>query len=78
MQFISPCSNGDARSLLVETVWGVRVEEDRIAAPKTLEPEETPSFVRGTMSCSRVLRSAERSSWGVLDAILNDKDVVLE
>ena len=53
----------------------MRVWEERIAAPKTLEPEETPSFVRGTMSCSRVLRSADSNSWGVLDDILSDAEI---
>lgn len=38
MQFISPWRRGEMDSLFVAIVWGVRVERERIAAPKSLEP----------------------------------------
>lgn len=56
MQLISPWSKGETCSLFVETVWGRRVVEERMAAPNTLLPDETPCLVRGMIWCSMVWR----------------------
>lgn len=48
---------------------GVRVDLERIAAPKTLEPVETPWAVRGRMECSMMSRYARRRSEGLCFAI---------
>jgi len=45
------------RSSLVATVIGKRSVLQRIAAPKTLEPDETPHCVRGMMRSSTVFKS---------------------
>jgi len=44
---------------LVATVSGARSVLDRIAAPNTFEPEDTPSDVRGMMRSSTVERRDE-------------------
>lgn len=67
MLFISPWRRGDSRSLFVATVIGEREFLDRMAAPKSLLPEETFERVRGTMEDSVTLRSAVRSAVGEWD-----------
>lgn len=64
MQLISPWRSGEARSLFEATVMGVRVARLRIAAPKSLLPEETWVRVRGTMEDSVVVRRAETRAEG--------------
>lgn len=49
---------------MVAIVSGARSVLDRIAAPKTFEPEDTPSDVRGMIQSLTVERIAEtRSAW---------------
>jgi hypothetical protein len=60
MQLISPCRSGETRSLLDSTVMGVREDLDRMAAPKSLEPDETRVRVRGMMWDSVTERRVER------------------
>jgi hypothetical protein len=47
------------RSLLVATVIGKKSVLERMAAPKTLEPDETPRCVRGIMRSSTVFKIDE-------------------
>src|SRR2546423_5552340 len=60
MQLISPWRSGDRRSLLDSTVMGSRVERERMAAPKSLEPEDTREAVSGMMWDSVRERSVAR------------------
>ena len=65
MQFISPWRSGDVRSSLVATVTGSRVDLERMAAPKSLQPWDTFVRVSGMIDDSVTLRSLEtRSSAG--------------
>ena len=59
MQLISPWRSGETRSLLDSTVTGSREDLDRMAAPKSFEPEETRVRVKGTMRDSVTERSVE-------------------
>ena len=70
MQLISPCSNGDSRSLLVDTCRGLRDERERMAAPKSLEPEETPVRVSGMTRSSVRRRMVERRVMGSVVAVV--------
>jgi len=58
MQFISPCSSGDSRSLLVSASTVDNDALSRMAAPKSFEPCETCLAVRGTIECSVAESSA--------------------
>lgn len=71
MQFISPWSRGETRSLLVAMVSGLRSLRARMAAPKSLEPEETPARVRGMMESETVWRRDEmRVAGGGVDGVV--------
>lgn len=50
--------------MLVDTVRGFREERERMAAPKSLEPEETPARVSGIMRFSVRRRIVERRVMG--------------
>ena len=52
------------RSLFVARVYGERSLRDRMAAPKSFEPLDTPFCVRGMMLCSMVESRLETSSSG--------------
>src|SRR3569833_397276 len=65
MQLISPCRSGETRSLLVATVCGSRPARERMAAPKSLLPDDTPARDRGTIFSSVTRRILERISAGV-------------
>jgi|SRR5271163_378269 len=65
MQLISPCKRGDSRSLLVATVTGDSEPLERMAAPKSLEPEDTLERVSGTIEVSVMERRADKRSFGV-------------
>lgn len=62
--------------MLVDTVRGRKDERERMAAPKTLEPEETPTLVRGMMRSSVRRRMVERRVMGsfVVVGALEGKD----
>ena len=60
MQLISPWRRGERRSLLDSMVTGSRVERDKMAAPKSLEPEETRVRVSGMIRDSVRERRVER------------------
>lgn len=65
MQFISPWRRGERASLFVAVVMGDRVSRERMEAPKSFEPEETPVVVRGIMVDSvRVRRVVRRVEGG--------------
>lgn len=71
MQFISPWRRGEMDSLFVAIVWGVRVERERIAAPKSLEPVVMRVRVRGIIWDSvRVRRVDIRVEGGWVVVIL--------
>ncbi len=53
--------------MFVATVWGERSDRERMAAPKSLLPEETPALVRGTIFSSVILRMLDRRVVAVAD-----------
>jgi len=67
MQLISPWNKGETRSLFVATVRGSRLSRDRMAAPKTLDPDDTPFFVRGIMRSSTIRRKEDARAAGAAD-----------
>lgn len=58
IQLISPCSNGDSRSLLVSASTGASVSRFKIAAPNSFEPRETCARVSGMIDSLVVVRRA--------------------
>jgi len=64
------------RSLFVARVYGVRSLRDRMAAPKSLEPLETPFRVRGMMLSSTVDSRLETRSLGGSDVEVMWEDIL--
>lgn len=62
MQLISPWRRGDSRSLFVATVTVSRFDRLKMAAPKSLLPEETCDRVSGTIDDSVTESSVDTRS----------------
>jgi len=63
------------RSLFVASVYGARSLRARIAAPKSLEPLETPFCVKGMILSSIVDKSCETSFSGGRDVEVVSEDI---
>ena len=64
------------RSLFVARVYGARSLRDKMAAPKSFEPLETPSRVRGMMLSSMVDSRLETRSLGGSDVEVVWEDIL--
>ena len=70
IQLISPWRSGEARSLFVATVTGSRVDFERMAAPKSLLPDDTWERVSGTIDDSVTVRRLDTRFLGECVAVI--------